>query len=74
MGASLKKKEVTIPASPFCTVTSGCSFEPTMRLKEMMTGVVLDLCKWHGEALRQYTPHAYITQDLPEGITNHDPE
>lgn len=73
MGAvQLKKEEITIPAAPFCTVTSGCSFEPTMRLKEMVTGLILDLCDAHGDALRQFTPHSYITLDLPEGITNHD--
>jgi hypothetical protein len=72
MGAVQLKKEITIPTSPFCTVTSGCSFEPTMRLKETDTGVVLDLCQWHGNAVLDVMPHAYIQIDLPEGITNHD--
>lgn len=69
MGAivQLKKKEVTIPASPFCTVTSGCSFKPVMRLKEWGTGIVLDLCEEHGNALRHFTPHSYTTLVLPEG-------
>lgn len=70
MGVQLKKEEVTIPASPFCTVTSGCSFEPVMRLKEKDTGIILDLCKWHGDALLSVAPHAYISIEFPGGNTN----
>lgn len=69
MGATVQLKKTTreVPASPFCTTRVGCTGRPVVRLKEMQTGVILDLCQPHAQALREFMPHAYITLDLPEG-------